>query len=274
MWDALVNQNILLENGIITDKRVIGQNCFVIYVYENVINGKKYVGKTNNLKGRHSKHFSVAKRAKNGEYMVFHKAITKYGANNFSLKIVDIAFNEDDAYLKEDSWISELKTKDKEFGYNLCDGGRHTNSGRIVSQETRDKISAIHKGKIVSKETKQKISIAKTGTILSDETKLKMSLTKIGKIQTEETKQKIRDFQLENSSQRGKPRTSEVKEKISKGLQGSSNPASTINEEIVKTVRQLYSTGNYSCKNISDELNISIHVVKGIISKKTWKHVL
>lgn len=48
-------------------------------------------------------------------------------------------------------------------------------TGRMVSEQTREKISRRHKGRIISTETKQKLSLAHMGKKLSIETKKKMS---------------------------------------------------------------------------------------------------
>jgi len=57
---------------------------------------------------------------------------------------------------------------------------RESNTGRITSDETREKISKSNKGKILSKESIEKIRASKIGTIASDETKKLMSEQKKG----------------------------------------------------------------------------------------------
>jgi len=54
-------------------------------------------------------------------------------------------------------------------------------SKKNISEETRKKLSIIHKGKFISEETKRKISNSLTGKKLSDETRKKMSNAKKGK---------------------------------------------------------------------------------------------
>lgn len=57
------------------------------YVYKitNKINNKKYIGKALNVEERWLKHLSVARTGI--RRFVFHKAINKYGANNFEVSI-------------------------------------------------------------------------------------------------------------------------------------------------------------------------------------------
>ena len=57
---------------------------------------------------------------------------------------------------------------------------RFTTAGKSTSQETKDKISALHKGKSTSQETKDKMSAAKKGKKHSEETKDKMSAAQKG----------------------------------------------------------------------------------------------
>lgn len=90
----------------------------VIYCFTNKINGKKYVGKTVNLKRRIYAHKYDAKNKKTKS--AFHLAIIKYGFDSFDLEILwegsKVELND-----KEQYYINKLNTyKD---GYNLTLGG-------------------------------------------------------------------------------------------------------------------------------------------------------
>ena len=74
--------------------------------------------------------------------------------------------------------------------------------------------SESQKGKIISEETKLKISISLKGKTLSEETKLKMSIGQMGHKVSKETIEKIAN------SQRGKFVSIETREKISKANKG------------------------------------------------------
>lgn len=57
----------------------------IIYCYTNKINNKKYVGQTNNPERRQREHKSNAFNEKSVNYgSVFHKALRKYGWENFN----------------------------------------------------------------------------------------------------------------------------------------------------------------------------------------------
>lgn len=56
------------------------------------------------------------------------------------------------------------------------------NTGRVVSDETREKLSILNKGKKVSDETKDKISKALKGRTISNDQRQKMSIANKGKV--------------------------------------------------------------------------------------------
>lgn len=58
--------------------------------------------------------------------------------------------------------------------------GNTRNLGKVASEETRTKLSALHKGKPRSDETKAKISASHKGKVISEESKSKMSASKSG----------------------------------------------------------------------------------------------
>jgi hypothetical protein len=67
---------------------------------------------------------------------------------------------------------------------------QQANSERVVSEETRQIISKLHKGKKRSAETRKKMSIACTGRVASDEHRFNLSKALTGKKQSEKTKLK------------------------------------------------------------------------------------
>jgi len=79
------------------------------------------------------------------------------------------------------NWSDEARTKQSIImqGHKRC-------VGRILSKETKQKISSAAIGRKASPETKLKMSATRTGMCASVETKLKMSLSSKGNPQTEE----------------------------------------------------------------------------------------
>ena len=94
----------------------------VIYKATNLINGKLYIGQTIDFVSRVTKHKSDARHAferKDSSY--FHKAMHKYGVDNFKFEIIEKI---DNSLLneREKFWIKELNTFAPN-GYNLTLGG-------------------------------------------------------------------------------------------------------------------------------------------------------
>lgn len=163
----------------------------IIYKITNKVNNKIYIGQTVlSLNKRRNQHLVCEKETP------LYNAIRKHGKDNFTFEVICTALNK--------SYLNELEAFFIKFydcmtpeGYNLTSGGdsafsrsEHTKklqrkamTGRVVSQETRDKISKSLMGNISPRK----------GVTLSSETKNKISMAQIGRKVSEETKQKMRD---------------------------------------------------------------------------------
>ena len=134
----------------------------IIYVIENKINGKKYVGQTTtDLNHRFQRgHLSEARTGRRNAPL--YNAIRKHGEDNFKAGVLEECFSQKELNEREVHWIQKLNTL-VPSGYNLLDGG----GSKVHKQETRDKISKIRRqqiaegmipgftGKTHSKETRQ-----------------------------------------------------------------------------------------------------------------------
>jgi hypothetical protein len=110
-----------------------------IYCFTNKINNKKYVGQSIDILLRREQHFWAAYNIKTREYNTyFHKAIRKYGQNNFIFEILEEC-KVDDLDEKEIKWISYYKSNNSEFGYNLTFGGKPLNSSHSLKIYQYDK---------------------------------------------------------------------------------------------------------------------------------------
>lgn len=197
---------------------------YTVYVHV-VPNGKFYVGITKT---------DPEKRWKNGsgyKKQIFYRAIQKYGWDNIEHRIVAENLCRSAAEEMEKRLIGELKSNQKEFGYNLEGGGLKNVS---ITEETRRKMSesaskrqSNFKGCHHSQETKDKISKNRSGIpawnkgkkdIFTEEVKKKMSEHArrywLGKKMPYETRKKI------GNANRGKTRTKEQKEYLSKIMNG------------------------------------------------------
>ena len=105
----------------------------------------------------------------------FNNAINKYDWDNIKHEILFNNFTEQMAKLMEQCLIALYSSFDRRFGYNMTLGGEGV-LGKILSEETRKKLSEANKGKCLSEETKKKMSESKKGKYLSEGTKKKLSI--------------------------------------------------------------------------------------------------
>lgn len=155
---------------------------------------------------------------------VFYRAIEKYGWENIQHEILFSGLSKWQAEQKEAELIKQCKSTNPKYGYNIADGGYATKTGRVVSAETRVKISkantgkqAWNKGRHWSKEVRRKISQSHKGIVpwnkgvpRTEEEKKKMSEARKGispwnkgKKFTEEQSRRHSERQL--AQHRGKP---------------------------------------------------------------------
>jgi group I intron endonuclease len=170
-----------------------------IYIITNNITRLSYIGQTkHSIIARFKKHYKYE------ECPLIHRAMRKYGLNNFSLDVLAYTDCPNEANYLEEVLISGLNSLHP-YGYNLAKGGNN----REILEETRLKMSLKKKGRKLSEITKQKMSASRKGRIgpmlgkthsteakekmsatrkgvktkpLKEETKLKISLTKLGKL--------------------------------------------------------------------------------------------
>ena len=95
----------------------------LIYKITNRINGKVYIGQTTRpLTVRWKQHCNPA----NTNCIALHRAIQKYGKENFTVEQIDVACDIDELNEKEIYWIKFYDSVNSEKGYNLKVGGEHT----------------------------------------------------------------------------------------------------------------------------------------------------
>lgn len=94
----------------------------IIYCVKNLINNKLYIGQT--VRGIVSRRNAHLNDARNKKFDIpFHRAIRKYGKENFEWSIIDFAKDKKDLNEKEKYWISLLSSSNRENGYNATVGG-------------------------------------------------------------------------------------------------------------------------------------------------------
>lgn len=149
----------------------------IIYCATNKTNGMRYIGKTvKTLKARKQQHESSARKDSN---LYFHNAIRKYGVEGFTWDVLYRSDNEAELNRMEINFIRMFRSADKEFGYNLTQGG----DGCSPNEITRRKISERNKDAYASGRR-----VKRTGA----------KHPMFGKKHTEETKRKLSERQRED----------------------------------------------------------------------------
>lgn len=160
-------------------------------------NGKLYVGITSRpFWERVRKHLT---RARKGSGLAFHKALRKYGPQNFVWEIQGHGLSWEEACQNERALIAELGTSGPK-GYNVTAGGDGT-LGMSPSQDVRDRVSAtlkawhaspnpeaealrermarLRKETPVSLQTRMRLAVSLRGRVLSEESRAKLSASKL-----------------------------------------------------------------------------------------------
>lgn len=128
-----------------------------VYKITNKVNNKVYIGITSKgISARWKEHIYSAEH---GCPFKLHNAIRKYGKENFSIELIDFCNSWEELTEKEQYYISEYKSLQDEFGYNMTEGGDGT-FGRTHSEETKEKIRQKAIGREVTEATRLKLSEA------------------------------------------------------------------------------------------------------------------
>lgn len=228
---------------------------FYVYCITNLKNNKVYIGKTLDPKNRFSDHKKVARGGKiiyGNQYSTIHKAITKYGEDNFSFKILHEYNSEISAFKGEIYWISFYKSNinkyGKEYGYNLTDGGEGI-SGYKHTLEMKAHISDMLSGD---------------------------KHPQFGISRTQEEKDKIsKSLSGSNSSMFGIAKSIETKNKLSIANRGENGSASKLNNGEVINIKLILKNNvdNLTREQIAQKFGVTREAINKIAWGKSWSHI-
>lgn len=123
-------------------KGMIIMRTGIIYKFTNKINNKIYIGQTTQtLEQRIKKHLSQL-----NDNTYFHRALKKYGIDNFIVEIIEQNISLDELNKREKYWV---KFYDAYYasnkGYNLTQGGQWGNSSSLICGSAEEEIKDLIK---------------------------------------------------------------------------------------------------------------------------------
>ena len=180
----------------------------IVYQARNLVNGHRYIGYTaRGLAVRKYQHLWVARK---GKGLHFHRAIQKYGEENFVFGILgEFGDDEELAKIYEIEAIAKYRPE-----YNLSYGGE----GGTLHESSRKKIGEANSRRIITDEIRKNIGDARRGTKRNVETREKLRMAGLGRKHTAETLQKMREVC-------GHPISDEARKKMSIARKGRVSPA-------------------------------------------------
>lgn len=193
-----------------------------------IINNKKYIGRSCNVKKRFGlKGQGYLRKKKNGDYFqpAFAHAILKYGWENFTHKILLENLTLLEANKKEKEFIKEYETQNPKKGYNIQSGGsvqKDYKSYKIKMSERMKGENNPMYGRELTPEERYERGNARRGKPWTEDVKEKISKSnkkfyeththhRVGKKWSDEKKEFFRQMNL------GREINSEWREKIGKG---------------------------------------------------------
>src|SRR5271165_7153962 len=95
-----------------------------VYLIQNLVNGKCYVGQhSGDDLEKYWKHNVRAALRNSGNKTYLYNAIRKYGEENFTIRRIHKADSKEDMDNAEIAYIKFFGTTDDELGYNITAGG-------------------------------------------------------------------------------------------------------------------------------------------------------
>lgn len=226
---------------------------YTIYKITNLINQKMYIGKNTNKDPfkRWKDHLKVTKlgaeRAGKRRYQYLHRAMNKYGVENFAVEIIDECDENEKLNELESFYIQKFNTRAPN-GYNLTDGGDGP-IGFKFSPEQKKLLNQKYKTKYIGSGNPF------FGKKHSEETK---------KIISEKAKERYKTKPNPFLGKKHSPETIKKLSEINK-LNPVKKPFAT--KEQVELIRARYKPLVVTQKMLSKEFGLSLSVIERIIRK-------
>ena len=221
---------------------------YYIYVIQNKVNNKIYVGQTKNFKTRKSRHKYEALVKLNKKPL--YQSIRKYGFESFNFIEIDSAPAEEIDDL-EIFWIQFFESNKRERGYNLSNGGKPLKDSKIIKNRKPPMLGKKH----------------------SNETKIKMSLDRQGEKNNFYGKQHSVQSKIKMSKNDNRKYFGDANYFSKHKYVGSSHGNSKLKEQQVLDIRYIYQEKKLNYEELAKIFNVSPSTVSRIIQRKVWTHI-
>lgn len=124
----------------------------IIYIVKNNITDNYYIGQT--IKSLYERKLSHIRESKRSNFY-FHKALNKYGIDNFTWEILEHCDSKEELDEMEFHYIKQYNSM-RPNGYNLTYGGDGV-VGFKFTDESKHKLSKLHKGRKMSEIARQRL---------------------------------------------------------------------------------------------------------------------
>ena len=223
------------------------------YIYETtcIPTGKKYIG-------IHKWSLSTIDPNYLGSGVYLRKAITKYGKENFTCRIIEWCETREQLLAREEYYISKYKAPINEQYYNINDGGQGGHSEYYVQPVTQKQLDALERGRHrpASEKLKKQLSEYRKSVDVCQETRDKLRDKQLGR--------KIINDGINNKY----VKPEELDEYLNKGWKLGQAPKDR-SEKIKKFKQTHYSKDNSQWKqNISNSIKNRRWVTNGVIDKQ------
>ncbi|HUU88082.1 MAG TPA: GIY-YIG nuclease family protein [Candidatus Glassbacteria bacterium] len=246
-----------------------------IYGIYNTVNGKLYIGYTNDLKRRWYEHKKSSRKISKYTYAI-HFAMRKYGIQNFVHKAIDTATDFDEAVEKEVAWIKELKLLGYQL-YNETDGGEGIRGcfGHKWTDERKEKMSKMMSGSGNPMYGVQLFGKDNGNYGKKMKPHVKKILLKHHLKVTKEMAQEIKDlFATGNYTQTQLAEEFNLSlTQVHRVVKDAVLTKKNLKTEDVKRLKEMHATGDYTQTKLAKIFNLSNAQVSKIVNGKKWKNV-
>lgn len=224
----------------------------IIYCFTNKINNKQYIGQSiNNDNGRYHNHIYSATHETACDYeSPLHRAMRKYGLENFSYEILSNNIDNIDLLNQLEIYYIQSRNTLVPNGYNIEPGGKNCSKPKTIEQ---------------------KISLTWSQAKLTEEEIIELRQAYAQHESPKaiyETKYKDRlHYNAFLNIWSGRRYGNIMPELLDIGRH------TKMTQEKANEIRALYASGGYTYQSLADKYKISKATIADIIKNRTWKNV-